>query len=127
MSKSIGASSLFRGVGLSDVAYPIALAILAITVALLWRDVSAKQDEIVVLDYARLTDLFTGAVVDQPQDGALEARTNAYLGAVTLVADDYARVTGRLVIMREAVVGGDDGLRDITDYVHARAMAMEEG
>ena len=83
-----------------------------------------SQDVFVVVNYERLTELYTAETVrrDAPEDENLGAATAMYLTAVQQVADDFAERTGSMVIMAEAVIGTDEDVRDITDLVHLQSM-----
>lgn len=107
-----------------EIVIPVAVVALFVLFGFLWREVQSKQDVIVVVNYERLTELYTAETVrrDAPEDENLGASTAMYLTAVQQVADDFAQRTGSMVIMAEAVVGTDEEVRDITDLVHLQSM-----
>jgi hypothetical protein len=86
--------------------------------------VSRKQDEIVIVDFERLSNLYTGMAIESGASGdALGDMTSRYLAAANAAADDFARNTDTIVILSAAVVGGEDEMTDVTDVIHARALA----
>lgn len=114
---------------LADLIMPAAVVILFVLVGILFRDLDTRQETIVVLNYERLTQLYTAETVrrDMPQEAALGPQTAMYLSIVREVADEFAQTTGTLVIMSEAVVGDAGDVQDITDIVHLRAMERLRG
>ena len=114
---------------LADLIMPAAVVILFVLVGTLFRDLDSRQETIVVLNYERLTQLYTAETVrrDMPQEAALGPQTAMYLSIVGEVADEFAQTTGTLVIMSEAVVGDAGDVQDITDIVHLRAMERLRG
>jgi len=107
-----------------DLLIPVLVVVLFVLVGTLWRSVETKQDAIVMVNYERLTQLFTAETVrrDLPEDENLGGQTAIYLTAVNQVAGEFAETTGTIVVMAEAIVATDGEVQDITDLIHLRAM-----
>ena len=110
-----------EGFSLMDLVQPLVLGAFVLALALTWREAEGKQEGLVVVDYQRLGNLYSGPAAD------IAASTDDYLAFAHAVADDFAATTGRVVILKEAIVGGADSLPDVTDLIHERALrALEE-
>lgn len=124
-----GLASWFRGVSIGELALPL-VAVVAALGGKLWVDgeLANKQDRIVLVDFERLSNLYTYQAIESGASGeALERMTNDYLAAANAAADEFADATHSIVILSAAVVGGEERMHDATDTIHARAMEMVAG
>lgn len=117
-----------EGFSLMDLVQPLMVGVFALALALTWRETESKQDGLVVVNYQRLGNLYSGYAIERGVPaGDIGASTDDYLALAHAVADDFAATTGRVVILKEAIVGGAGSLPDVTDLIHERALrALEE-
>jgi len=117
-----------EGFSLMDLIQPLVVGAFVLALALTWREAESKQEGLVVVDYQRLGNLYSGHAIERGVPAAdIAASTDDYLALAHAVADDFAATTGRVVILKEAIVGGAGSLPDVTDLIHERALhALEE-
>lgn len=120
----------FNGIRLPEIMVVVLAVLMTVFGVVIWEKVDGQNDRIVVMSYTRLTNLYTGEAAHGSYAGSgMDAQTALFLSKATEAAEDFARRTGTIVIMREAVVASDEELSDITDLVFGVAMnrIREEG